>query len=82
MIRLIEFAVLFLFVVVVATQVLIPAYMGRRLFPMFRKPADIEQEIADVKEELYEVALEHDLETAKQHLEEVKQPKQNLKEEK
>ena len=82
MIRVLEIVTLFLFLLVIVTQVGIPAYMGRSLFPLFRKPTDIEQEMAKVKEELYEVALEKDLAAAKQQLEEVKQPQQTTKEEK
>lgn len=82
MIRLLEIVGLLLVLLTAVTQVVIPAYMGRRLFPMFQKPADIEQEIAKVKEELYEVELEKDLAAVKQQLNEVKQPQQTIKEEK
>ena len=64
LIRVIEIALVFLALVVLMFQVLLPAYMGRRLFPMFRKSAEVEQKIVDVKEELYVDELKEEL----QHL--------------
>ena len=73
MIRLVELILVVLALVVLITQVLIPAFANRKLFPMFREAGNIEKELAEVKQEQYEEILRDELEAEKEKLQKVKQ---------
>lgn len=73
MIRIVELILVVLALVVLITQVLIPAYANRKMFPMFRGAGEVEKELAEVKQEQYEEILKEELEAEKKKLHKVKQ---------
>ena len=73
MIRIVELILVVLALVVLVTQVLIPAYANRKMFPMFRESGEVEKELAEVKQEQYEEILKEELEVEKKKLQQVKQ---------
>ena len=72
MIRIVELILVVLALVVLITQVLIPAYANRKMFPMFRESGEVEKELAEVKQEQYEEILKEELEAEKKKLHKVK----------
>lgn len=53
------------------TQILIPLYMGRKVFPMFRESEgvkELEKEFSHLKEEQYKNKLQHDIDKLKNDL--------------
>ena len=68
MIYIAEIVFSILAVVFLVSQVLIPTVLGRKMFPMFRGPGEIEKKIVDVHEQLYEKCLEEELEEEKKKL--------------
>ena len=53
--------VIFMLLMGAITQVLVPLYQGRRLFPLFRRTADLEWEMTVANEELALVEQEKEL---------------------
>lgn len=47
------------------SQVIIPIIEGTRLFPMFRKRGEIQEELVEAKEELGNVKLEQEVKSIK-----------------
>ena len=54
------------FVVGGFTQVVIPAFRGYPLFPMFRRQATLEHELARARGELQDKALEQEIQAVKE----------------
>ena len=73
MIVIIELILSIVVALLLVTQVIIPAFANRKLFPMFREAANIEKELAEVKQEQYEEILRDELEAEKEKLQKVKQ---------
>ena len=73
MIVIIELILSIVVALLLVTQVLIPAFANRKLFPMFREAGNIEKELAEVKQEQYEEILRDELEAEKEKLQKVKQ---------
>jgi len=63
------------------TQIIIPLALGRLLFPMFSKPATLEDELTAVKQEIYETELAEEVEAAKKVLTEKQEHLNSMKEE-
>lgn len=81
MITLIELIVSIAIVLFLLTQVIIPMVLGRQIFPMFCKPASLEDELSAVKQEIYETELAEEVEVAKKVLSEKQKHLGSLKEE-
>ena len=73
MIVIIELILSIVVALLLVTQVIIPAFANRKLFPMFREAGNIEKELAEVKQEQYEEILRDELEAEKEKLQKVKQ---------
>lgn len=59
--RLFEMALGAIFLFLIITQVLVPAVKGSPLFPIFRRRAELQQELVRVNEEEQNAKLEADL---------------------
>lgn len=60
--KLIEFAVIVLLIMLVWSQVLVPAITGRKLFPYFRREERLKEELRHAKQVNHENNLENELE--------------------
>lgn len=81
MIAVIEIVVAISVVLFLLTQIIIPMTLGREIFPMFSKPASIEDELFAVKQEIYETELAEEVEAAKKVLSEKQKHLNSMKEE-
>lgn len=61
LLKLLQFSILIGLVYVVITQIIIPAFYGRQLFPLFKKQNTIEAKIAENMQKRYEKELERKL---------------------
>jgi len=61
LLKLLQFIIFVIFVYIVVTQIIIPAFYGRRLFPMFKKQNEIETKIAENMQKRYETELKRHL---------------------
>lgn len=68
----IEIVVVLLLLIVGITQVVIPLWNNRPLFPAFRDPGKVEYELGEVEEELHSLELEKEVMTKKKKIEEMK----------
>lgn len=68
----IEIVVVLLLLIVGITQVVIPLWNSRPLFPAFRDPGKVEHELGEVEEELHSLELEKEVMTKKKTIEEMK----------
>lgn len=69
-IRFFEALVLVASLLLVVTQIFIPALRGRMLFPLFRKASVLEKELAEVYQVKYEAEIEEKIEEVKHEVEE------------
>lgn len=68
-----EFVFVVLFVVFVVSQVVIPLWRGRRLFPFFRsRQSDLVDQYVEAGEDIDEAQLEHDVNNRKRSAEKVR----------
>lgn len=63
-----EWAVGAILILGIITQLLIPAVQGRPLFPYFRKPRHLQDELGEVEEEAEAVGLEGELQRRQREL--------------
>jgi len=75
MIRVLEILFVLFVVIMLITQVIIPAIRGRILFPIFGRTAKLEHDLAEANQEVAEVKLEQEVEAVKQHAKEVFTPR-------
>lgn len=68
MLRIVELILSVIVLIVLVTQVLIPAFANRKIFPLFRKAGELEKELAEIKQEQYEEILAEALEEEKKKL--------------
>ena len=68
LIKLLEFASLFLIGLFILTQLLIPSLQGRLLFPFFQKTAVIEDELNHAHQELHDVHLSQEVAKTKEEV--------------
>ena len=59
-------------VLLLLTQVLRPLIRGTKLFPMFGRRADLQDELVDIREEKDIVELEHEVESERKNLNRLK----------
>lgn len=57
MLVVVELVVVFIFVVLIVTQILIPAFKGILLFPMFRSSSKLKSEIIEIEQEKADAKL-------------------------
>ena len=63
--KVIEFVLIFVSVIVIATQIIYPAVVGRQMFPLFKKQGKLESEIVGEKQRAAERKLETELKSLK-----------------
>lgn len=68
----VEIVVVLLLLIVGITQVVLPFWNSRPLFPAFRAPGKVEHELGEVEEELHSLELEKEVMTKKKTIEEMK----------
>ena len=56
--RLLEFVALVSFIIIVVTQIIVPAWHKRALFPLFRKQGELEKALAEYKQRKVERELQ------------------------
>lgn len=64
-IRVLEAAAALLFILFVVTQIFWPMYRNRPLFPLFRKRATLERDLAEAREKRDEADLKRTIERTK-----------------
>lgn len=62
------------FAYAVATQVLIPVFLGQRLFPVLRTRRQLERELAEARDRLAQARLERELEDLKREVDAARMP--------
>ena len=67
MIFVLEFLVFAAVVLVVISQVIIPAVRGTLLFPWLQKTSDLEHDLAQAQQEIYDSKLAEEVEAVKSH---------------
>lgn len=60
-VRVLEIAIVVMGVILFLTQITIPLYRGRPMFPMFRKEAKLLHELEELQQEVVERALERQI---------------------
>jgi hypothetical protein len=65
LIKIIEFSALALLVYFLLTQVIIPAFLERKLFPIFRKTGALEQELVAARQDVADAELAKKVEEVK-----------------
>lgn len=65
--RFMEFVLLALVLLTFSTQVLIPAWNGRKLFPILRKQGKLERKLVDIRQRDVEERLEAEIAEGQQH---------------
>lgn len=68
LLRLAEYAFIFLGILFVVTQVLVPAFMGTALFPLFRHEAKLEAEAMDVNQAIREQDIQNEISKKRESL--------------
>jgi hypothetical protein len=58
LLKLLELLLLGLGILILVTQIIVPAIRGTLLFPFFRREAELEEELSMAKEETVEAGLE------------------------
>jgi hypothetical protein len=67
-IRIVEYALVVFFAVVLIREILIPLFRGTRLFPMFGKRRKLEEELAEINEEKELTKLQKRVDSAREGL--------------
>lgn len=76
MIRALELIGVLVAVLTFVTQIFIPVMQDRKVFPIFRKTAELEKEISNIKQAQYDAELEHEVEVLKDQLNQQHQTKE------
>lgn len=73
--RLLEYAVVILFIIFAVTQILIPLLRGKPIFPLFRKKEEIKEQLIVAKDETETAKLEKELEKEREKAKKLKEEK-------
>jgi len=69
--KLFELAITLMLLVLMVTQIAIPVWKGRKLFPMFRKQGKLEMEAIALEQKAVEIALQKKLNARKKEIKDV-----------